>query len=158
VDSRLYPEYRVAADLYQSLGHGWEVSGGYRHLQFATGTNIATWSLSKYYGNWLFTGRMYITPGDVGVSKSGTFSARRFFGKEGLHDYVEFRFSQGASIALARTQIDTISLNSTRFGLTFDKTIGHWAINLAGGAGTEELIFGNNMNRYTGGATIYYRF
>lgn len=158
VDSRLYPQYRLGAELFQSLGHGWEASGGYRRLQFGTGTNIATWSVSKYYGNYLFTGRMYITPDDLGVSTTGVFLARRFFGKEGLHDYLEVRFSRGASIAQARTTLETISLNSTRVTVTFDKTFGHWAVAFTGGAGTEELVGGTNMNRFTGGATVYYRF
>lgn len=158
VDSRLYPQYRIGAELFQSLGHGWEFSGGYRRLQFSDHTNIATWSLTKYYGNWIFIGRMYLTPDDLGVSKTGAFTARRLFGKEGLHDYLEVRFSRGASIAQARTTLETISLNSTRVNVTFDKTFGHWAFAVTGGAGTEELVFGNNMNRFTGAGTIYYRF
>ena len=31
----LFPTYRAAFDLYQSVGHGLEVSGGYRRLQFS---------------------------------------------------------------------------------------------------------------------------
>ncbi len=157
-DSNLYPQYRVAADLYQSLGHGWEISGGYRHLKFTTDTNIATWALSKYYRSWLFTGRMYITPDEPGTSTSGTFIARRFFGTEGLHDYIEFRFSQGASITQARTTTEAESLNSTRFAVTLDKAIGHWAVALTSGAGWEQLLDGTNMNRYTAEGTLYYRF
>ncbi|HVP43805.1 MAG TPA: YaiO family outer membrane beta-barrel protein [Terriglobales bacterium] len=156
-DQELYPKYRLGADLYQSIGHGWELSGGYRHLQFSTGTNIYTWAAAKYLGDWLFTGRMYLTPDDLGVSKTVQVGARRFFGSEGLHDYVEVRYSHGSSLALAQTTLDIIGQNSTRVTVEGDKTLGHWALNLKGGAGSEDLPFGKR-NRYTAQGSVYYRF
>ena len=69
-DQTLYPKYRVGADLYQSVGHGFEISGGYRRLQFSDDTNIFTGAVYKYKGDWLFMGRMYFTPDDLGVSNA----------------------------------------------------------------------------------------
>ena len=46
-DAILFPVYRYAADLYQSLGAGFEGSAGFRKLGFGTGVNIYVASLSK---------------------------------------------------------------------------------------------------------------
>ena len=157
-DENLYPKYRLGADLYQSIGHGWELSGGFRRLQFGAGTNIYTWSATKYYGDWMLVGRMYLTPDDLGVSRTVQLGARRFFGNEGLHDYIEIRFSRGNSLALARTTLDLIGLNSTRVTIEGDKTFGHWALDFKGGAGSEDQQFGGKVNRYTAQGSLYYRF
>lgn len=157
-DQTLYPKYRVGADLYQSVGHGFEISGGYRRLQFSTGTNIFTWAVYKYKGDWLFMGRMYLTPDDLGVSRTIVLGARYFLGSEGTHDYIEVRFSRGSSLALARTTLDIIGLNSTRVTLEVDKTIGHFTIDIKGGAGSEELAPGDKLNRFTVQGSLYYRF
>jgi len=157
-DAVLYPQHFVGADLYQSAGHGFEASAGYRRLQFSDDVNIFTAALYKYYGNWLYSGRLYLTPDDLGVSKTGVFAARRFFGDEGIHDYLEFRFSYGASKALATTTLDLISLNSTRYTIDYDKRIGNWDAEIKLGAGSEDQQFGGKVNRYTVEGAIYYRF
>ena len=69
-DALLYPRYRYAADFYQSLGAGFEGSAGFRRLGFGRGVSIYTASLSKYYGNWLLTGRVLVTPNSAGPSRS----------------------------------------------------------------------------------------
>lgn len=157
-DQNLYPDYRLGFDLNQSVGHGFEVSGGYRRLQFTTGTNIATFAAYKYWRNWMFWGRGYLTPDDIGVSRTGVFAARYFFGSEGLHDYAELRVSRGASLALAQTTQDILSLNSTRVTLEYDKTYRHWAVSIKGGAGKEDTVGGGAFNRYTAQFSTYYQF
>ena len=66
----LFPGYRVGVDLYQSLGAGFEVSAGFRRLQFDDTVNIYVGSLTKYKGNWMLTGRVFATPRALGTSIS----------------------------------------------------------------------------------------
>jgi YaiO family outer membrane protein len=47
---RLYAKVRYAFDLYQSIGHGFEVSGGARAMDFGRFTDIDVATLSKYIG------------------------------------------------------------------------------------------------------------
>lgn len=158
-DAVLYPQYFVGTDLYQSAGHGFEASAGYRRLQFSDDVNIFTAALYKYHGDWMYSGRIYLTPDNQGVSKTGVFAARRFFGGEGIHDYLEFRFSYGASKALATTTLDLISLTSTRYTVEYDKRIGnYWHAEVKLGAGSEDQPFGGKVNRYTAEGSVYYRF
>jgi YaiO family outer membrane protein len=158
-DGNLYPTYRLGGDIFQSLGKGFEVSGGYRHLSFSSGINIYTFALAKYHGSWLFTTRAFLTPGQPGTSRTGVFSARRFFGAEGRHDYIEVRYSRGVSPALARTLGDIQSLDSSRFSAEFDKFLGgRWFANVGGGIGREQRVGLSDLNRYTFQGSVYYRF
>ena len=157
-DGNLYPGYFVGTDLFQSLGHGFEASAGYRRLQFTDDVNIFTPAIYKYRGNWLYSARMYLTPDSLGVGKTGAFAARRLFGEEGVHDFLEFRFSYGASKALATSTLDLQSLTSSRYSVEYDKRLGNWHANLKLGAGSEDQQFGGKVNRYTGQGSLYYSF
>jgi len=157
-DAVLYPQYFVGADLFQSVGYGFEASAGYRRLQFTDDVNIFTPAIYKYRGNWLYSARLYLTPDNLGVSRTGVFAARRLFGDEGVHDYLEFRLSYGASKALATTTLDLISLTSTRYSVEYDKGIGNWHVDGKLGAGSEHEPFGGKVNRYTAQGSLYYRF
>ncbi len=158
-DGNLYPAYRAGGDLYQSLGHGFEISGGFRRLAFSTGINIYTFSFGKYYQSWLFTARGFVTPGEPGTSGTAVFSARRFFGSEGQHDYLEFRYSRGASPAFAKTIRDIEVLDSSRFTVEFDKMLhGGWYASLGGAVSQEQRIALENLRRYSLQGSIYYRF
>jgi YaiO family outer membrane protein len=109
-DALLYPRYRYAADLYQSLGAGFEGSAGFRRLGFGSGVNIYTGSLSKYYGNWLFTGRVFVTPNSAGTSRSVHTSFRRYIGGGGT--YLGLRYGRGAWREELRTLNDFEVLDS----------------------------------------------
>lgn len=155
----LYPSYRVGADLYQSLGHGLEISGGYRRLGFTTGVDIYTFSLAKYFHNWLFTGRGFVVPGDPGTSGTALFSARYFLGSEGLHDYIELRYSHGASPALAQTTQDIEVLSDSRYGLVFDKALGsRWVGTFSGNIGESQRLGLSHLLQYEVQGGLYFRF
>jgi len=63
----LFPKHRAGAELYHKLPKSFEVSGGLRFLQFDSDSGnkniyIYTASLGKYYRNYWFNFRTYITP------------------------------------------------------------------------------------------------
>src|SRR5687767_10635261 len=66
----LFPDYRAAVDLYQSLGGGVEVSGGYRRLQFLSPVDIYVGTATKYLGQWSMTEIVSCVPCDVSFSWS----------------------------------------------------------------------------------------
>ncbi len=106
----LYPEYRCAADLYQRLGAGFEGSVGFRRLGFGRGVNIYVGSLSKYYGNWLFTGGAFVLPDSAGTSRSYHGSFQRYFGDAGTH--VGLRYDHGGWREELRNRNDLEVLDS----------------------------------------------
>jgi YaiO family outer membrane protein len=77
-NSFLYPDIRYGAELYKSLPKSFEISLGFRALKYSSTTFIYTGSLGWYTGNSYLSFRTYITPGEPGSSKSGTFDYRKY--------------------------------------------------------------------------------
>jgi YaiO family outer membrane protein len=156
-DARLYPRFRFGADLFQSLGRGFEGSGGMRRLSFASPVNIYTASLAKYHGNWLFHTRLYLTPGAAGASHSTHFSARRYFG-DGAQ-YIAVRFARGNAPVETRTLADVGILNSTGLYSEIDKSIGRrWTFNLSGGLSQEDRFGRSALRHRLLQSNLYFRF
>lgn len=108
----LYPKQRMTVDLYQSLGHGFEASGGYRRLQFSTTTEIYVGTLSKYVGNWMLTGKVFHVPdAQLGSTQSYHAQVRRYFGVEGT-SFVGLGYSRGFSREEPRGAGDLLRLNA----------------------------------------------
>ena len=110
----LFPQYRFAGDLYQSLGAGFEASVGYRRMQFTNAVNIYVGSLTNYRGLWMITGRMFLTPGLVGTSTSVHGIARRYW-TDGV-GYFGVRYGRGAYRDEVRSWNDIELLSSDSFG------------------------------------------
>jgi YaiO family outer membrane protein len=107
----LFPEYRAAVDLYQSLGHGIEVSGGYRRLQFASPVSIYVSSATKYVGQWALMERVFFVPSDESNSWSFHTESRRYFGSAGT-SYLSGAYSHGFNREEPRGVGDSIQLRS----------------------------------------------
>ncbi len=111
-DQILYPENRVSIDLYQALGGGFEVSGGYRRLAFAEITNIYLATLTKYSGNWMITGKAFVVPDPLlGDSWSYHGQVRRYFGTAGT-SFIGAGYSHGFSREEPRGAGDLIRVDS----------------------------------------------
>jgi YaiO family outer membrane protein len=156
-DAALYPQTRLAADLYQSLGDGFEASGGIRQLHFGGNIRIYTASLTKYYGDWMFTGRTYLTPDVVGTSRSGQFLARRYLGSS--TDYVSLRIGYGSAPVEVTSITDTQILNSSSVAVEINHAIGRRFMMLGHfGYSYEDRIGISGLRHYLADATAYYRF
>ena len=111
-DPRLYPQYRVAFDLYQSIGHGFEISAGARHLDFSTSTQIYVATLSKYIGNWMLTGKVYRVPAEGGLDSTSFYGGfRRYFGADGT-SYAGLTYGHGFSSEEVRDIGDLTTIHS----------------------------------------------
>lgn len=76
--SSLFPDYRYGAEIFKSLPRSFEISAGLRGLQYDTTTMIYTGSVTWYNGNNYWSFRPYFTPGDNGLSSSGTLTYRKY--------------------------------------------------------------------------------
>jgi len=159
VHGSLYPSYKVGGDLFQSIPHGFELSGGYRRMDFSTGVDVYTFAVAKYYGNFLFTGRGFVVPGSPGTSGTALLTARYFIGSEGLHDYVEFRYSHGASPALAQTAQDIEVLSASRYGVVLDKSLSNrWVAAFTGSISQSQQLGLSHIRQYEVSGYLFYRF
>ena len=106
-----YPTYRAAFDLNQSLGHGIEISGGYRRLVFADAVSIYTGTLTQYVGQWALMGKTFFVPSAEGDSWSFHAESRRYVGSTG-RSFVGITVSQGFSREEPRGLGDVMALHS----------------------------------------------
>lgn len=93
--SVLFPELRGGAELHHILPGDYELSAGFRYLNFNAPVWILTGSAGKYMGNWLFILRPFFTPNSVEVSQSYNMIIRRYF--TGTQNYLNLRGGFGFS-------------------------------------------------------------
>jgi YaiO family outer membrane protein len=77
--SGVFPQYRSGFSLYANLPKSFEAEAGLRYLYFSDATWIYTASVGKYFKNYWFNLRSYITPATKSVSNSYTFTTRYYF-------------------------------------------------------------------------------
>jgi YaiO family outer membrane protein len=122
----LFPEYRAAFDLYQNVGHGLEVSGGYRRLQFSEPVSIYVGSATKYIRQWALMERVYFVPGDESNSWSFHTESRRYFGGAGT-SYISGTYSHGFNREEPRGVGDSIRLRSNTIRGQASVDVSGWA-------------------------------
>ncbi len=112
----LFPRNRQGAEIFTSLGNGYEASLGVRHLAFTNSSvTMYTGSLSKYIGDYLLTFRPYITPSSVGTSRSAGIKLTRYFAD--ADRYVRFSASTGKSPEERTFPPNIVTLRSHSFGV-----------------------------------------
>ena len=110
-NASIFPEYRLGFNLYKSLPKSFEADAGFRYLNFGSSDVLVyTGALSKYYGNYFFTARTYVTPKSTGTSTSFSLQTRKYF-KSAEH-YINIRAGYGSAQEELRFQEVTQRLNS----------------------------------------------
>jgi YaiO family outer membrane protein len=95
-DDAIFPKYRAGFSLYANLPKSFEAEAGFRYLHFTDDTWIYTFYLGKYYKNWLFSARTYLTPSSNNISQSYNLGARYYY-KGSAEDYVWLNLGTGIS-------------------------------------------------------------
>jgi YaiO family outer membrane protein len=92
----IFPDYRLGASLYYSLPFSFEIDAGFRYLNFGSSdVVIYTGALGKYYSNFWFSLRSYITPSNSLASYSLTLLVRYYL--SGADDYITLSGGWGIS-------------------------------------------------------------
>ena len=156
-DGTLFPKYRIGAEIFQSLPHGMEASVGYRKFGFSAWTNMYTGSVGKYLGKWLVTTRVFLSPDQLGSTKSVSVSTRRFLHHQG--DYLEFRFGTGASPFDPRSLEELQNLKAASGYVQLRKSLGpHLRWDMLAGLAFENRIWQASVEHYVLQSTIGYAF
>ena len=153
----LYPNYRVGADLNQSLGAGFEGAVGFRRLAFGRGVYVYSGSLSKYHGRWLLMGRVSLTPESGRTSRSYLGSVRRYVGDSGTH--LGARYGQGARQNGLRDRHDLEVLDS--HVVSAEATIVMRArveLNVSGSYSREDRVEQRDMRQFSLFSGLGFRF
>ncbi|MDF2553587.1 MAG: YaiO family outer rane beta-barrel protein [Chryseobacterium sp.] len=94
-DVGLFPKYRTGVSLNANLPHSFEAEIGYRQLYFTNSIWMYTASVGKYYKNFWFNLRTYITPDNKNISHSYTGTVRYY--TKSAQDYFAFQIGTGIS-------------------------------------------------------------
>ena len=156
-DAVLYPQTRFGADINQSLGHGYEASAGIRQLHFGGNLRIYTGALTKYYGDWMVTGRAFFTPDVMGTSRSGQLLIRRYLGSS--TNYISLRLGYGSAPTEITSLTDIQILNSQSVAAEINHAAGRRLMFLAHfGYSYEDRVGITGLHHYLTDVTMYYRF
>ena len=94
-DSGIFPQFRAGFSLFANLPASFEADAGIRYLSFDDETYIYTVAVGKYYKNYWFNLRTYLTPGENALSRSLSLTVRYYLG--GADDFFGVRVGVGVS-------------------------------------------------------------
>ena len=94
-DVGIFPKFRSGVSLNANLPKSYEAEIGYRQLYFSNNIWMYTASVGKYYKNFWFNLRTYITPDNKNISHSYTGTVRYY--TKGASDYFAFQIGSGIS-------------------------------------------------------------
>lgn len=165
----IFPRYRAGFSLYANLPKSFEADVGFRFLRFSKSTWIYTASIGKYYSNYWFNLRTYLTPSNNSLSKSISFKVRYYLA--GADDYLSFGIGSGLSPDNPENyylynEDDTIigstnpqDLESSNISLGYRKSIKHSNIfSLKIGVENQEYKLGSKGYQFSVGAGFTKRF
>ena len=165
----LYPKVCFTLEAYQKLPKAFEFSLGFRYMNFdnkrllSTDSNMVmayTGTIGKYYGNYWFSFRPYLTQGNKSLSKSLNLTARRYFGY--AENYLSLTIGTGFSPddhKYAFVTPENYFLNSQKISLCFQhKLLTNFISTLSTGIAQEEYYPGKYTNRFSFGVLLNYIF
>jgi YaiO family outer membrane protein len=145
-DETLFPNYRAAADLYQSLGRGYEASVGFRRLGFASATDIYMSTLTKYVGNWMLTGKMSLVPDHDGPEDAVSYHGlvRRYIRGDGV-SFVGGGYSRGFSREELSDRAELQQLDADTYRANVELLVGRVILSASGSTSRQERIRGGAL-------------
>ncbi len=157
-DGKLFPEYRVGAELYRVLPQRFETSLGTRVLFYSEETvMLYTGHIGKYFSKYWASFRPYLQRQNNEWQTTGILQLRRYFRHE--DEFLTLTLATG-STPLVQVGFEEINrLNANRAGLE-----GQFRLSpqfLLGGLFMfeyEEYQANNSRNRFTSGITAHYKF
>lgn len=123
-DVGLFPKYRTGVSLNANLPHSFEAEIGYRQLYFSNNIWMYTAAVGKYYKNFWFNLRTYITPDSKNISHSYTATVRYY--TKSAQDYFAFQIGTGISPEENRNNLlenETYKLKTFKVGAEYNFSV-----------------------------------
>jgi YaiO family outer membrane protein len=153
----IFPDYRLGASLYYSLPLSFEIDAGFRYLNFGSSdVVIYTGALGKYYSNFWFSLRSYITPSNSLASYSLTLLVRYYL--SGADDYITLSGGWGISPdEIANTSGNM--LVSRKISAEYQTKLSRVIIGFVSAGISGDEFFANDIrSRYSAGFGIKFLF
>ncbi|GLQ98249.1 YaiO family outer membrane beta-barrel protein [Dyella mobilis] len=132
--SGILPKQEWRAEVFQGVGHGWELSASIDHLRFSSDTQFYGIGIGRYWGNWYARYKLQYVPGVGSGSWSNRFLLRNYY-RGDAYDYWEVSVSNGRSTDLNRFGTQVID-NNAAFGVAWTHYLTHrWGFKVSAGYG-----------------------
>jgi tetratricopeptide (TPR) repeat protein len=102
-DSKLFPHHRAAAEWFNGINNGWEISAGARYINWNNHQVFMSVSGSKYIGQWVSGFRLFYSPTNTN-DISAILSTRHYLRE--AKSYVQVYLSYGLNPDRHERQID----------------------------------------------------
>ncbi|HBL75742.1 MAG: hypothetical protein A2W90_17280 [Bacteroidetes bacterium GWF2_42_66] len=154
----IFPKHRLGAEFYQKLFRSFELSAGIRSLQFRSDEDVEnkpvviyTGSLGKYYRNYWFSFRPYLSSHSNGLSQSYYLTIRRYLSKK--DNFVSLELGSGNSpddpLDYSVDQ-ETYELEMKKIQLSWQHLfLDRWTISLIGAYQNEEYKAGSFRDNFS---------
>ena len=158
-DSTFYPSHRIAFDLYQSVGRGFELSGGFRRLGFTEAASIYAGTLSKYVGKWMVTGKIFRVAGEGPFDSTSYHGVVRRYVRDDGASFVGLTYSYGFSRDEIRNLNDLGALDSDTIRVELDQHLARrFRLIASGGTSRQESSSRGPLWQTTVGGGLMVRF
>lgn len=149
LNKTLFPKHRFGLEYFQIFSKTYEGSIGYKYLDFPTrNISIYTASLGKYYKNYWFNARYFLTESNGSASNSYATIVRRYL--KNKYNYVSFNLGYG--VYFEEVNLGDVFGESFRVGVNsqievFNTIYAKFSVDYR----KEETLFSPNnyLNRYT---------
>ena len=154
-----FPEHRAGLELFQKLKKSWELSLGMRYLRWSDDLLFYTASVGKYYKNYWFSFRTFVTPKNSSASTSFSFTTRRYFAT--ADDYIGLTLGVGSSpddpsnyLIDGNEKIQY--LQGAKIGVVYKERIKKWVIEAGAGFQLDEYKADKRRNVFTSKISLTY--
>lgn len=150
--SGILPQQEWRAEVFQGVGHGWEVSASVDHLRFSSTTQFYGVGVGRYWGDWYARYKLQHVPGVGSGSWSNHFQLRNYY-RGNAYDYWELSVGNGRSTDLSRYGTEVVN-NNAAFGVAWSRYLSsRWGFKVSAGYGQGSDFAG--VNEQILSATLY---
>lgn len=150
-------DYRLAAELFQSLPRQTEVSLGWRQLDFGSTSNVLTGSAGVYFGAFWISFRPYLTFVSGDEEAAFTLLTRWYYGD--AEEYGQLRLGTGKSLEEQTASEDLFTLETHSVGLELRRRLPANFVGRAGfGLERQEVPDSRNREQFSFGFGLDYLF
>lgn len=147
-----FPGHSWRAELYQSLGQGWEGAISHDRLAFSSSVKIDGLALAKYWGNFYARWRHQWVNTDSSSGQGDRLTFRHYYKGDADH-YVELYRSRGRGLDQGETEVS--GTGSQAYGLSWTHFVArNWGIKVSASRSRDSGVYGERERDLSAGLTF----
>lgn len=147
-----FPGHSWRAELYQSLGQGWEGALSHDRLAFSSSVKIDGLALAKYRGDFYVRWRHQWVNTDSSSGQGDRLTFRYYYEGDADH-YVELYRSRGRGLDLSETEVS--GTGSDAYGLSWTHFLARdWGVKVSASRSRDSGVYGERERGLSAGLTF----